>query len=135
LNLAAMRADGTTGRLRAFALEHSDLLWPDQDTLNLVLGEQRVHLHPRWNAMNSVLLFDNATEYFNDERLAEARARPAIRHFEGPGPNKPWHVGSTTPHRDAYFVHRRASPWPRGALDGASRLARARQALTPMRPV
>jgi hypothetical protein len=85
--------------------------------------------------MNSVLLFDNATDYFSAAELEEARARPAIRHFEGPGANKPWHVDSTTPHREAYFTHRRATPWPRGALDGASRLQRARQALMPMRPV
>jgi lipopolysaccharide biosynthesis glycosyltransferase len=129
LHLTAMRADGTTERLRRFALEHPDLLWPDQDTLNLVLGERRVHLHPRWNAMNSVLLFDNAGDYFDAATLREARERPAIRHFEGPGPNKPWEKGASVPHGDAYFAHRAATPYRLG------RLARLRQALTPMRPV
>lgn len=139
MNLDAMRAAGSTEALRAFAVERgAELLWPDQDTLNLVLGERRLALHPRWNAMNSVLQFDNAAEVLGERETAEARGAPAIRHFEGPAQNKPWHVASDTPHRELYFAHRRATPWPRGRLDGVPRRAvrtQVRQCLMPMRPV
>lgn len=115
LNLDEMRRGGAAERIRAVATERGDaLLWPDQDALNVVLGERRVALHPRWNAMNSVFLFDWADEVFGAAAVAEARERPAIRHFEGPGPNKPWAADSFAPHRDAYATHRRATPWPAG---------------------
>ena len=113
-NLDEMRRSDTVAELRRVAAERADdLLWPDQDVLNLVLGPRRVALAPRWNAMNSVMLFDNAAEVFGAEAVEEARRDPAIRHFEGPGANKPWEKGSTTPHRDAYHAHLRATPWGR----------------------
>jgi lipopolysaccharide biosynthesis glycosyltransferase len=114
LNLDEMRRSDTVSELRAVAAERAaDLLWPDQDVLNLVLGPRRVALHPRWNAMNSVMLFDNAADVFGAEAVEEARRHPAIRHFEGPGANKPWVKGSATAHREAYWSHRRATPWRR----------------------
>jgi lipopolysaccharide biosynthesis glycosyltransferase len=114
LNLEEMRRRDTVSELRAVAAQRAEeLLWPDQDVLNLVLGPRRVALHPRWNAMNSVMLFDNAADVFGADAVDEARRQPAIRHFEGPGDNKPWTEGSTTPHRDAYWSHRRATPWRR----------------------
>ncbi|MDX6665146.1 MAG: hypothetical protein QOG68_1352 [Solirubrobacteraceae bacterium] len=112
LNLDQMRRSDTIAELRRVAAERADaLLWPDQDVLNLVLGPRRVVLHPRWNAMNSVLLFDNAADVFGAAQVEEARRDPAIRHFEGPGVNKPWERGSQIPHRDDYRAHRRATPW------------------------
>lgn len=114
LNLDEMRRSGTEAELRRVAAERAEhLLWPDQDVLNLVLGPRRVALHPRWNAMNSVMLFDNAADVFGAEAVAAARAEPAIRHFEGPGANKPWNQDSVIAHRDAYWAHRRATPWGR----------------------
>lgn len=91
LHLEALRRDGAMPAVLRFAREHPDLGWPDQDALNVVLGERRLALAPRWNAMHSVLRFPWAAERFDEVELAEARARPAIRHFEGPGQNKPWH--------------------------------------------
>ncbi|MEJ7784872.1 MAG: glycosyltransferase family 8 protein [Solirubrobacteraceae bacterium] len=112
LNLDEMRRSNTTEELRRVAADRSEqLLWPDQDALNLVLGRRRVTLHPRWNAMNSVMLFDYAAEVFGREAVEEARRHPAIRHFEGPGANKPWERGSTIPHREDYQSHRSATPW------------------------
>lgn len=114
LHLAEMRRSGTVEEIRRVASERSEqLLWPDQDVLNLVLGPRRVALHPRWNAMNSVFLFDEAAEVFGPGQVAEARAAPVIRHFEGPGANKPWEGGCTVPHRDDYRSHLRATPWRR----------------------
>ena len=112
LNLEEMRRDGQGERLRAFARERAHgLLWPDQDTLNLVLGERRLELHPRWNCMNSVLTFPWSSDVFGAEAVEEARERPGIRHFEGPGRNKPWHLRSNVPGRRRYFAHRLATPF------------------------
>jgi hypothetical protein len=45
---------------------------------------------------------------------------PAIRHFEGPGPYKPWHYLCDRRWRDLYRHHRGATPWPRVRLQGRS---------------
>jgi lipopolysaccharide biosynthesis glycosyltransferase len=120
MNLAAMRRDRCTEALRSFALRHGpeELEWPDQDTLNVVLGQRRLPLHPRWNCMNSVLTFPHSPAAFGSRAVAEARRQPAIRHFEGPGRNKPWHRACDQQLRELYFSHRRQTPWSHVELVG-----------------
>jgi lipopolysaccharide biosynthesis glycosyltransferase len=132
MNLELMRRDGSAEALRSFAVERrSELLWPDQDALNLVLGARRLALHPRWNLMNSIRKFEWGGELLGADAVAEAIAHPAILHFEGPRENKPWHLLCDHPQRGAYFEHRGATPWPRCRRQGVTpanvaRLARRR---------
>jgi lipopolysaccharide biosynthesis glycosyltransferase len=129
MNLALMRRDRSAVELVAYAREHAAaLLWPDQDALNVVLGPTRLELHPRWNAMNSVLSFPWAAELLGAEAVAQARAEPAIVHFEGPGPCKPWHLLCNHPWRQRYAEHRRETPWPRWRREGVSPIGLARLA-------
>lgn len=129
MNLDLMRTDDSSGALLEYATRHaSELAWPDQDTLNVVLGPRRVRLDPRWNCMNSVLTFSWAADVLGAAAVEEARTRPAIRHFEGPTINKPWHYGSESPMRDVYFEHRRQTPWPRVRIEGRTPVAMARRA-------
>ncbi|MCU1427040.1 MAG: LPS:glycosyltransferase [Actinomycetia bacterium] len=116
-NLAAMRAGDCTARIVRFAREET-LLWPDQDALNVVLGGNCVHLHPRWNCMNSLFLFPQARAIFGPEVVRAACAEPAIVHFEGPELAKPWHYLSKHPYRHAYLAHRAATPWPDVEIEG-----------------
>jgi lipopolysaccharide biosynthesis glycosyltransferase len=121
LNLEEMRRDGCTAALYEYAAARGDALaWPDQDALNVVLGGRRLALHPRWNVMNS-LDFAWSGEVFGPEALEEARRRPAIRHFEGPGENKPWNAGCAREGRELYLEHRRHTPWPRVRLERSPR--------------
>ncbi|MBA2505360.1 MAG: glycosyltransferase family 8 protein [Thermoleophilaceae bacterium] len=114
MDLAAMRAANATREVLAWARSTADpLVWPEQDALNVVLGARRLRLHPRWNCMNSILLFREAEEVFSAQELAEAREHPAIRHFEGPAQNKPWDPSCERRDRELYLVHRRRTPWPR----------------------
>ena len=112
LNLEAMRRDDTTAKVRAYAASH-ELLFPDQDALNAVMAHRRLPLHPRWNVMSSILRFSWAQEVLDPEQVEEARRRPALRHFEGPSVNKPWHRDCAEEMRDVYFRHRAQTPWPR----------------------
>ena len=119
MNLAEMRRDGRTRALLDYGVSNAERLeWRDQDALNVVLGERRLPLHPRWNLMNSTLLFDSAAEVYGRDVVEEARARPAIRHFEGPDANKPWHYMCEGELRELYLEHRRATPWPRVRREG-----------------
>jgi UDP-glucose/galactose:(glucosyl)LPS alpha-1,2-glucosyl/galactosyltransferase len=119
MNLERMRADGRTAALRDYAVANAAQLdWRDQDALNVVLGERRLPLHPRWNLMNSTLSFPNSADVFGAAVLAEARDNPAIRHFEGPDANKPWHFMCEGELRELYADHRRQTPWPRLRREG-----------------
>lgn len=128
MNLAQMRADDVTARMKECARKRADEIeWPDQDVLNLVLGHRRVPLHPRWNCMNSILRFRSSRKVFGRKALREARRRPAIRHFEGPGENKPWHPECPSGDRDLYLRHLAATPWGAvGEIGEAQRLTATR---------
>lgn len=121
MNLQLMRRDGISEELSAYARERAaQLEWPDQDALNAVLGRRRRPLHPRWNCMNSVLRFPWSAYAFGLEAVEDARRNPAIRHFEGPSVNKPWHYLCDGPLREAYLEHRRQTPWPELRLEGTT---------------
>jgi hypothetical protein len=62
--------------------------------------------------MNSIQAWDYAAEYFSEVELIEARRRPAIRHFEGPSFNKPWHLLCDLDSQREYRQHRKETPWP-----------------------
>lgn len=113
IDLELMRQEGIGDQLRTHARAHADrLIWRDQDVINEVLHARRLPLEPRWNCMNSILWFRAASEYFDPEALTQARAAPAIRHFEGPVTGKPWHLLGDVDGRRLYARHRRGTPWP-----------------------
>jgi len=136
MNLEEMRRDARTPALLDYGVRNAERIeWRDQDALNVVLGERRLPLHPRWNLMNSTLLFTSAADVYGRDVVEEARARPAIRHFEGPEANKPWHYLCEGALRELYLQHRRATPWPRVRREGMTprnvlRRARRRNAVS-----
>jgi lipopolysaccharide biosynthesis glycosyltransferase len=131
MNLDAWRRDGCTTRLYDFAVDNAQkIAWPDQDALNVVLGERRTRLHPRWNTMNSIVQWESAKDVLPSEQVEEARRNPGIRHFEGPAQNKPWHYGCGAEARALYARHRRATPWPEVRLEGRTPRAFVRRLLS-----
>lgn len=121
-NLAAMRAEKIGAR--AIALGHqrmSDLIFPEQDALNIVAAGQWRRLHPRWNAMSHLWL-SHETEDPTGSRFDErtARVSPAIVHFEGGATTKPWLYRSIHPLRNLYRDYRSTTPWPLERLEQAS---------------
>jgi lipopolysaccharide biosynthesis glycosyltransferase len=114
MDLAAIRREGVGPVLREHAVRHAARMkWRDQDALNEVLHGRRLPLRPKWNCMNAVVQFSRAFEYFDPDELEEARRSPAIRHFEGPLFNKPWHILAREESWQQYRHHRRQTPWPR----------------------
>jgi lipopolysaccharide biosynthesis glycosyltransferase len=123
LDMARIRREQIGERLRSFSVQNGPrLVWRDQDALNEVLHDRRLALHPRWNCMNSVMHFEWAAEYFEEQQLDEARRRPAVRHFEGPGWNKPWHLLCDPEVQLQYREHRSHTPWPRVRRSGRTPL-------------
>ncbi|HEX6395267.1 MAG TPA: glycosyltransferase family 8 protein [Acidimicrobiales bacterium] len=113
MDLERMRIDRSAEELLKTAFDHRDrLVWPDQDALNLVFRRRWLPLHPRWNAQNSFWAWDEwATDVFGRVPLEEAKIRPAIRHFEGPGLSKPWHYLCPYPGRKHYRAVMAQTPW------------------------
>ena len=113
MNLAEMRRDARTEALLEYGVQNAERLeWRDQDALNVVLGERRLALHPRWNVMNSFYLFRRNARVLGRRRLRQAFRNPAIRHFEGPDALKPWHGDCEQSLRELYLHHRSGTPWP-----------------------
>lgn len=113
LDLEGLRAAEAPARVIAFARDNPDLLaLPEQDAMNAVLADRRLALAPRWNSMHGVRRHAWSEQLFGPEAVAEAVERPAIRHFEGTGPNKPWHPDAVAADRSLYESYRRHTPWP-----------------------
>jgi lipopolysaccharide biosynthesis glycosyltransferase len=123
MDLDLIRREGIREQLYSFAVQNAArLTLRDQDALNVVLHDRRLPLHPRWNCMNSIICFDYATDYFSEAAVSEARRNPAIRHFEGPSYNKPWHLLSDRESKLRYARHRSQTPWPRVRPSGCTPL-------------
>jgi len=113
LDLDRFRAEHLTDTLLRVATTRSgDLMYPDQDTLNLVFAGRWFGLHPRWNAQN---MFWNEPEVaiaeLGADAVDEARRSPAILHFEGPTFCKPWHAINWHPWRRVWWDTLKRTPW------------------------
>lgn len=134
-DLDAWRREALAARVLAIARARAaELLWPDQDALNLALAGRWHALAPRWNAMNSLYYFDLLGGAFSAAEQAAAVQSPGIVHFEGPGFCKPWHYLCKHPQREAYLRHRAATAWPTVQLDGGTPRNRLLR-LLPMRQI
>jgi lipopolysaccharide biosynthesis glycosyltransferase len=130
MDLDGWREQGLAERIVQRSLsEPSQIVFPDQDALNLELHGARFPLHPRWNCQNSIIYFRTGEQALGVVPTAEARAHPAVLHFEGPELAKPWHYLCTHPDRALYFDHRAETPWPDVRLDGVTAKNRAKRVL------
>ncbi|MEG0267758.1 MAG: glycosyltransferase family 8 protein [Carnobacterium sp.] len=87
------------------------LRFHDQDTLNAILHDRWLELHPRWNAQTYLMLEEKKhPTVIGRMKWEEARENPAIVHFCGH--EKPWHEGSTHPYREVYFTLRNKTAFP-----------------------
>ena len=111
MDLAHMRANGTTQRLLAFAGSHPELmLYADQDALNGVFAGRWQRLHPRWNVQTTMLEVAPDRQPLIPAELADALGKPAVIHYMGSW--KPWRLWSNHPLRGVYRQHYQRLPRP-----------------------
>lgn len=137
LDLGTLRDGHALERMLRYVADNgSRLTWADQDTLNVLYDGQWHHLHPRWNAQNSLWTWGEwATDVFGEEVLEEAKASPAIVHFEGPHLCKPWHYLCQHTARDDYRDARARTPWGPARLHDKTLATRAIRRLPARRQV
>jgi len=114
-------------RGREFARANPDRLrhW-DQDVLNHVFAGEWLRLEDRWNACPHLFGL-NADYLLSPGSLSPDELRaiddPAIIHFAGPGPVKPWDARCLHPLRDRYRQASALTPWASVPLDNLPRPA------------
>jgi lipopolysaccharide biosynthesis glycosyltransferase len=115
IDLVRWRQTDVLGLGESFAKANPHRLrhW-DQDVLNHVFKDDWLPIGERWNACPH--LFGLLPEFsLRPEDLSDterkAIADPAIIHFAGPGPVKPWNARCPHPLRDLYREARSQTPW------------------------
>lgn len=115
VDLVRWRQADVLVRGREFARGNPDKLrhW-DQDVLNHVFAGEWLRLDDRWNACPH--LFGLNADYLLSPGSLSSSERtaiddPAIIHYAGPGPVKPWDARSGHPLRDRYRQASAMTPW------------------------
>jgi lipopolysaccharide biosynthesis glycosyltransferase len=121
VDLDRWRQADVLGRGAAFARANPDRLrhW-DQDVLNHVFEDDWLPIDDRWNACPHLFGLLSGFSLSPDDLTRseqEAIARPAIVHFAGPGPIKPWNARCQHPLRHLYLQARSQTPWADQPLD------------------
>ena len=135
IDLVRWRSTDILGKGREFANANPHRLrhW-DQDVLNHVFNDDWLPIGERWNACPHLygLLPEfnlDPAELTATEKLAISN--PAIIHFAGPGPVKPWNARCIHPLKDHYLQSKSKTPWAEQPLDDLppARLVRLRKEL------
>jgi lipopolysaccharide biosynthesis glycosyltransferase len=86
----------------------------DQDVLNAVFQGDWLAIDERWNACPHLFGLNGAYD-LSPNSLTESEntaiKNPAIVHFAGPGPLKPWHASCTHPYKQVYLNAKSTTPW------------------------
>ncbi len=104
INLNLWRRDGMERRFFNYIASHQQqIVWNDQDVLNVVLQDKILYISKRYNAQSN----QYPAAYISGFNL-EAR-NAVIVHFIGD--KKPWHYDNRTPLRRLYFIHLKQTGW------------------------
>jgi FkbM family methyltransferase len=119
LDLQRLRDSGLAEALLTYARKPPvPIPWPDQDSLNAVLWQHRLPLHPRWNATSGLFELPRRYMPWSEAEVDEAVRHPAIVHFVGA--YKPWHYRNRHPYRAHYFAHLSQTAWRGRGVEGFS---------------
>lgn len=112
MDLKKWREEKITEQAFDFIDKNPELLrFHDQDTLNAILHDRWLELHPRWNAQTYMMLEEKEHPTKSGQlKWEEAQQDPAIIHFCGH--EKPWHENSIHPYRETYFELRNKTTFP-----------------------
>lgn len=107
MNNKKWREENLFEKLMEFSEKNaSSLLWPDQDTINVICQKHKKILPERYNIMGFMYkpdLFEHLPSVV--ARVKEEIKRPVVRHFHA------WKKNFFMLHRDEYLQLMRQSPW------------------------
>ena len=98
IDLEKWRKNNMSKILIDFAMnEKKNILWWDQDVLNVIFKNNWKELHPKYNLIWEVIDSDS-------KEAKKAQKKPTIVHFTRSV--KPWHNNSWHPYKELYWKHR-----------------------------
>ncbi|MDK2921206.1 MAG: hypothetical protein PWR24_763 [Desulfonauticus sp.] len=104
IDLKKWREEGISKKLMDFAYDRfDDILWWDQDVLNVFFHKKWKKLHPKYNVIWEVLESNS-----DNPEIKEAKENPVIVHYTRSV--KPWHSNSYHPLRHLYWEYRNSLP-------------------------
>lgn len=111
VNLKYWRDNDLSKKMIEFLYNNRNCLLGDQDALNFVLKECKLHLPMMYN-VQPPFLFDYRNMRFSiyqyKEELDEARRNPVVLHFAG---CRPWEKGCDHPYKDEFFKYQSKTKW------------------------
>ena len=111
MNLDYWRKHDVQNRLLAYIIDKgNELIYNDQDALNVILNDERRQLSARYNVTPYYFHrnLDNYPEEMHEE-IREARINPVVFHYLGP--TKPWSLGCYLPGKELFIKYQKASGW------------------------
>jgi lipopolysaccharide biosynthesis glycosyltransferase/glycosyltransferase involved in cell wall biosynthesis len=111
LNLARWRADGTAQAILTYLRDcKEDVIWHDQDGLNVILHDKWADMDERWNQIPHIHRYPSYLQSPYPEPVFDRiLADPWIIHFSTRG--KPWHADSTHPAQERFFHYLERTEW------------------------
>lgn len=123
IDLDAWRAEDVIERGLAYAIANPEkVIYCDQDVMNSLFHRRCLALPPRWNALPHLWGLTPDPELQGAPLAAaelQARRDPAIVHFAGGGPAKPWNHHCRHPWAARYREILARTPWASVPLDDA----------------
>ncbi|MDD9266531.1 glycosyltransferase family 8 protein [Paenibacillus sp. GCM10023248] len=125
INLKKWREDEIERRFIEFiSAHHGQVFHHDQGTINGVLNDKFVILHPKYNAMttyftmsrNEIIQYYGLRYYYSEAELVEAVNNPVFIHYTPAFVNRPWIKGCKHPLAARYHDYLKISPWKESEL-------------------
>ena len=111
MNLDYWRKHDVQNRLLSYIIDKgNELIYNDQDALNVILKDERRQLPVKYNVTPHHFL-KNSDNYPKEmqEEIRDARIDPIIFHYLGK--IKPWSLGCYIPGKDLFKKYQKASGW------------------------
>ena len=111
MNLDYWRKHDVQNRLLSYIIDKgNELIYNDQDALNVILDDERRQLSARYN-VTPYHFHRNLDNYPKEmrEEIREARIDPVVFHYLGPV--KPWSLGCYLPGKKLFMKYQKASGW------------------------
>lgn len=107
INNKKWREENLFEKLLDFSQEHAaELLWPDQDAINVICQKHKKILPERYNVMGYLYKPDLFLKSPRFSQIKQETRQPVIRHFHA------WNKNFFVPHRREYLALIKNSPWP-----------------------
>lgn len=120
INLKKWREENVEQKFIKFIESYNgEVYHHDQGTINGVLNDKFLVLHPKYNSMSTfftmskehIMQYYGVKKYYSEVELLEAKNNPVFIHFTPAFVNRPWIKGCKHPLASLYHEYLALTPW------------------------